>query len=95
MKTVLKHLLKECVNILNNCGFVIINVDLTIIAETPRISKYKSQMKNTLSEILCIEPFLCNIKATTTEKLGFIGRKEGVAVQTSASLKYFDWTKSL
>ena len=88
-----KILLKECVKKLHHCGFIIINVDLTIIAETPRLAQYKMQMRRVLSEILCIEPFLCNVKATTTEKLGFTGRKEGVAVQSSASLKYLDWTK--
>ncbi len=87
-----KLLLKECVRRLHNCGFIIINVDLTIIAETPRLSDYKAKIRSTLADILVIEPFLCNIKATTTEKLGFIGRKEGVAVQSSASLKYLDWT---
>ncbi len=85
-------LLKECVRRLHHCGFVIVNVDVTIIAQTPRLSEYKAKMRSTLAEILEIEPFLCNIKATTTEKLGFIGRKEGVAVQSSASLKYLDWT---
>ncbi|PHR57485.1 MAG: bifunctional 2-C-methyl-D-erythritol 4-phosphate cytidylyltransferase/2-C-methyl-D-erythritol 2,4-cyclodiphosphate synthase [Arcobacter sp.] len=88
-----KLLLKECVKRLHNCGFVIINVDITIIAQTPRLAKYKMQMRRVLSEILCIETFLCNVKATTTEKLGFTGREEGVAVQSSASLKYLDWTK--
>ena len=88
-----KILLKECVNRLHNCGFIIVNVDITIIAQTPRLAKYKAQMRRVLAEILCIEPFLCNVKATTTEKLGFTGRKEGVAVQSSASLKYLDWTK--
>ncbi len=88
-----KLLLIECVRRLHNCGFTIINVDLTIIAQTPRLSEYKADIRRTLAEILKIEPFLCNIKATTTEGLGFTGRKEGVAVQSSASLKYLDWTK--
>jgi len=88
-----KLLLKECVKRLHNCGFIIINVDVTIIAQTPRLSEYKADIRRTLADILEIEPFLCNIKATTTEELGFIGRKEGVAVQSSASLKYLDWTK--
>ena len=87
-----KLLLQECVKRLHNCGFLIINVDITIIAETPRLSDYKAKMRTTLAKILQIEPFLCNVKATTTEKLGFTGRKEGVAVQSSASLKYLDWT---
>ena len=87
-----KLLLQECVKRLHHCGFVIVNVDITIIAETPRLAQYKSQMRRVLAEILCIETFLCNVKATTTEKLGFTGRKEGVAVQSSASLKYLNWT---
>ncbi|MBE0498358.1 MAG: bifunctional 2-C-methyl-D-erythritol 4-phosphate cytidylyltransferase/2-C-methyl-D-erythritol 2,4-cyclodiphosphate synthase [Campylobacterales bacterium] len=87
-----KLLLKETVNRLHHCGFTIVNVDITIIAETPRLSEYKTQMRRTLAAILEIEPFLCNIKATTTEGLGFTGRKEGVAVQSSASVKYLDWT---
>ncbi len=87
-----KQLLKECVRRVHNCGYIIVNVDITIIAQTPRLSAYKAKMRSTLAEILEIEPFLCNVKATTTEKLGFTGRKEGVAVQSSASLKYLDWT---
>ena len=87
-----KLLLKECVQRLHNCGFVIINVDITIIAQTPRLGKYKADIRSTLADILQIEMFLCNVKATTTEELGFTGRKEGVAVQSSASLKYLDWT---
>lgn len=88
-----KLLLTECVRRIHNCGFTIVNVDLTIIAQTPRLNNYKAEIRRTLADILKIEPFLCNIKATTTEELGFIGRKEGVAVQSSASLKYLDWTK--
>jgi 2-C-methyl-D-erythritol 4-phosphate cytidylyltransferase/2-C-methyl-D-erythritol 2,4-cyclodiphosphate synthase len=87
-----KILLKECVRRLHNCGYLIVNVDITIIAQTPRLSEYKSKIRHTLARILKIEPFLCNIKATTTEELGFTGRKEGVAVQSSASIKYLDWT---
>jgi 2-C-methyl-D-erythritol 4-phosphate cytidylyltransferase/2-C-methyl-D-erythritol 2,4-cyclodiphosphate synthase len=87
-----KLLLKETVKRLHHCGFIIVNVDITIIAQTPRLETYKAQMRRTLAAILKIEPFLCNIKATTSEKLGFIGREEGVAVQSSASVKYLDWT---
>ena len=49
-------------------------------------------MKNTLASILGLEPIRVNIKATTTEKLGFIGKEEGVGVNAIASLKYFDWS---
>lgn len=88
-----KELLKKVVTKLYNLGFVIVNVDLTIAAEKPRVGKYKLPIRKTLSSILNIEPARVNIKATTTEKLGFIGRGEGVGVIANANLKYFDWTK--
>lgn len=88
-----KELLKIVVTKLNNFGFVIVNVDITIAAEKPRIGSYKLPMRKTLSTILNIDASKVNIKATTTEKLGFIGRGEGVGVIANANLKYFDWTK--
>jgi len=88
-----KELLKRVVTKLYNFGFVIVNTDLTIAAQKPRIGKYKLQMRKTLAEILQIDSSRVNIKATTTEKLGFIGRGEGVGVIANANLKYFDWTK--
>lgn len=88
-----KELLKVVVKKLNHFGFVIVNVDLTIAAEKPRIGEYKHLMRKALSSILNIESSRVNIKATTTEKLGFIGRGEGVGVIANANLKYFDWTK--
>jgi len=86
-----KELLKEVVTKLYRYGFEIINVDITIAAQKPRIGKYKQQMRKTMAAILQIEPHLCNVKATTTEKLGFIGREEGVGVIANANLKYFNW----
>jgi 2-C-methyl-D-erythritol 4-phosphate cytidylyltransferase/2-C-methyl-D-erythritol 2,4-cyclodiphosphate synthase len=88
-----KILLQRVVKKIYNFGFVIVNVDLTIAAEQPRIGKYKLQMRKTIAEILNCESSRVNIKATTTEKLGFIGRGEGVGVIANANLKYFDWTK--
>jgi len=88
-----KELLHIVVKKLYNFGFVIVNVDLTIAAQKPKIAKYKLQMRKTLSNILNIQSARVNVKATTTEKLGFIGRGEGVGVIANANLKYFDWTK--
>jgi len=88
-----KELLKTVVTKLRSFGFDIINVDITIAAQKPRISAYKTVMRRTLCGILKIEAQRVNIKATTTEKLGFIGRGEGVGVIANANLKYFDWTK--
>ena len=88
-----KELLKRVVQKIYNFGFVIVNVDLTIAAEKPRVAKYKLEMRRVLADILTIDASRVNVKATTTEKLGFIGRGEGVGVIANANLKYFDWTK--
>ena len=88
-----KLLLKETVKRLHNFGYVIVNADVTIAAQAPRLSPYKDGMRRTLSTILHLPLSRINVKATTTEKLGFIGRQEGVAVMATASLNYFDWTK--
>jgi 2-C-methyl-D-erythritol 4-phosphate cytidylyltransferase/2-C-methyl-D-erythritol 2,4-cyclodiphosphate synthase len=88
-----KILLKRVVEKIYNFGFVIVNVDLTIAAQTPKIGKYKLQMRRTIADIIKCDSSRVNIKATTTEKLGFIGRSEGVGVIANANLKYFDWTK--
>ncbi len=86
-----KELLKIVVAKLNNFGFLIVNVDVTIMAEKPRVAKYKQKMRTVISDILNIDMSRVNVKATTTEKLGFVGRAEGVAVTSNANLKYFNW----
>ena len=68
---------------LKNIGGSLGNVDLTIICQEPKISQYKDIMKNKLAEILGVDKSLISVKATTTENLGFTGRKEGIAVQAS------------
>lgn len=88
-----KELLSQVVKKLYNFGFLIINVDLTIIAEKPRVGRYKLEMRKVLASILNIEMSRVNVKATTTEKLGFIGRGEGVGVSANANLKYYDWSQ--
>jgi 2-C-methyl-D-erythritol 4-phosphate cytidylyltransferase/2-C-methyl-D-erythritol 2,4-cyclodiphosphate synthase len=87
-----RELLKDTVDRLSNLGYVIGNVDLAIIAQTPRLLTYKKAMRFKLASLLNLTPNLVNIKATTAEKLGWIGRKEGVAVEAVATLYYYDWT---
>jgi len=89
-----KELLLDTVKRLNDLGYVIGNVDLAIIAQTPRLLNYKKAMRFKLANLLNLRPNLVNIKATTAEKLGWIGRKEGVAVEAVATLYYYDWTKN-
>jgi 2-C-methyl-D-erythritol 4-phosphate cytidylyltransferase/2-C-methyl-D-erythritol 2,4-cyclodiphosphate synthase len=86
-----KELLKRCVLKLHQFGFVVSHADITIIAQIPKVSPHKEQIRKVLSELLHVPISRLNVKATTTEHLGFIGRKEGVAVLATASLNYFDW----
>ena len=83
-----KVLLKDTVRRINAFGYEIGNIDLTIMAETPRLLPYKETMKTTLASLLDIRANFVNIKATTAEKLGFVGRKEGVTVHAVANLTY-------
>ena len=86
-----KKLLNKIYTFVTNVGYEIINIDITIIAQIPKIDPYKSEIKDMLSKILKIPKVKLNIKATTSEKLGFIGREEGIAVQSIATLKFYDW----
>lgn len=88
-----KELLRTTVLRLHQFGLVVLNADITIAAEAPRLSNYKSLMRSTLAQLLHIPASRMNVKATTTEKLGFIGRKEGVGVMATATLNYYDWTQ--
>lgn len=62
-------------------GYHIINLDITILAEKPKLSPHIGSMRLKLAGILNINPEQISIKATTTEKLGFIGREEGIAAE--------------
>ncbi len=86
-----KKLLKKVYNFVTQVGYEIVNCDITIMAQTPRLGKFKDKMRKTIAQILHVKPISINIKATTTEKLGFIGRSEGVAVQATSSLKFARW----
>ena len=86
-----KELLKDTVRRIYSFGYTIGNIDLTIMAEAPKLLPYKAKMKTTLASILGIKQNFVNIKATTAEKLGFVGRKEGVTVHAVANLNYYNW----
>jgi 2-C-methyl-D-erythritol 4-phosphate cytidylyltransferase/2-C-methyl-D-erythritol 2,4-cyclodiphosphate synthase len=88
-----KELLKTTVLRLHQFGLFVVNADITIAAEAPRLGSYKAAMRSTLSELLNIPRARMNVKATTTEKLGFVGRKEGIGVIATATLNYYDWTQ--
>ena len=69
-------------NLLQKENFTINNLDITLICEKPKIINYKHKMKKKISQILKINIDLINIKGTTTENLGFLGREEGIACQS-------------
>ena len=84
-------LLQYIVKFITNVGYEIVNVDLTILAEKPKINPYKKTIKENMALLLNVNKQKLNIKATTSEKMGFIGREEGVLVMSSVTLKYYDW----
>jgi 2-C-methyl-D-erythritol 2,4-cyclodiphosphate synthase len=73
-----KILLRRSFDLIRKNGFRIVNIDSTVCLEKPKISPYSDQMRNTIAEILETTPENISIKATTTEKLGFTGREEGI-----------------
>ncbi|OIK12612.1 2-C-methyl-D-erythritol 2,4-cyclodiphosphate synthase [Bacillus sp. MUM 116] len=68
-------------------GYELVNADCTIIAQKPKMAPYIEQMKARIAELLEAAPDCVNVKATTTEKLGFTGREEGIAAQAVVLLK--------
>ena len=86
-----KILLEHIVTFVYNVGYEIVNIDTTIIAQKPKINPFKDEIKSSMAKLLKIEKQFINIKATTAEKMGFIGRAEGVAVQSIATVKYYNW----
>lgn len=74
-----KILLAETHRLITHAGYRIQNVDSTLVLQVPKIAPYIEMMKITLSRLMCIEPGQVSVKATTTERLGFEGREEGVS----------------
>jgi 2-C-methyl-D-erythritol 2,4-cyclodiphosphate synthase len=76
-----RELLRHCVKLLHDRGMRVVNVDATIIAEAPRMAPHIAAMIANIAGDLAIDAQCVNVKATTTEKLGFTGRGEGIAAQ--------------
>ena len=84
-----KKLLKKAINMVRKKNYEINNIDVTVMAEYPKLSPHINEMQNVLSRVMEIEKNLLSIKATTTEGLGFVGREEGIAA-TCVVLLYSD-----
>jgi 2-C-methyl-D-erythritol 2,4-cyclodiphosphate synthase len=79
-------LLAEVIRQVQVLGWKIANVDCVIIAEEPRVGPHVEEMKRRISSVLMVTPMAVGIKATTNERLGFVGRGEGIAALATALL---------
>lgn len=80
-------LLQHVWNLVKEEGYKLVNIDCTIIAQKPKMAPYINQMKENIAQLLEGDASQVNVKATTTEKLGFTGREEGIAAQAVVLLQ--------
>ena len=83
-------MLKPIIEILNNNNFYINNLDVNLICEQPKVSKYRAKIINSLSNLLNLDKDLINLKGKTVEKLGLIGNEKAIACETIISLTQYD-----
>lgn len=81
-----KILLKRTMGLINSMGWKVVNADMTIAMQRPKLAPYILQMRETLATLMEISAERVSVKATTTEKLGFVGRGEGCEVYASVLL---------
>lgn len=82
-----KILLKRTFELITSEGYKVVNVDTTLTLEAPKIKPYVTQMQQVISSIIGLTEKDVSIKATTTEKMGFVGRGEGVVAYATALLQ--------
>lgn len=78
--------LVHAVKLVGEAGYSVANIDVTLICEAPKIGPHREAMRDRLAELIGIDSTLVSVKATTTEKLGFTGRSEGIAAQATATV---------
>ena len=79
-----KILLRRTMELLRDAGYELGNIDATIAAEQPKLNPHIPAMQQTIAEVMGVSPDALSIKATTSEKLGFVGRREGIAAYAVA-----------
>jgi 2-C-methyl-D-erythritol 2,4-cyclodiphosphate synthase len=79
-------LLERVIGFVRNKGFVVNNIDSTVVAEKPRLSPHVPAMRETLARVLSVPDSRVSIKATTCERMGFCGREEGIEAYAIVSL---------
>ncbi|HXO65719.1 MAG TPA: 2-C-methyl-D-erythritol 2,4-cyclodiphosphate synthase [Steroidobacteraceae bacterium] len=72
---------EQVMSLLRERGLRVVNADLTVLGEEPKVAPHREAMRRQIAQLLGVEPASVNIKATTTERLGFLGRGEGIAAQ--------------
>jgi len=82
-----KILLAKSLELIKAKGYAVVNADTTLCLQSPKIKDYVSQMQQTIAHILAVETDAVSIKATTTEKMGFVGREEGLVAYATVLLK--------
>ncbi|MCC5856895.1 MAG: 2-C-methyl-D-erythritol 2,4-cyclodiphosphate synthase [Ectothiorhodospiraceae bacterium] len=82
-----RRLLRAAVDMVHQAGFHVMNVDATLIAQEPRLAPHIPAMRSNLAADLRITPACASVKATTTEHMGFTGRREGLAAQAVVLLR--------
>ena len=82
-----KLLLAEVMTVIEKKGYVLGNADITVCAETPKLSPYIEEMKSCLASVMMTDVDNISIKATTTEKLGFTGRMEGISAYATVLIE--------
>ncbi|MBC7986459.1 MAG: 2-C-methyl-D-erythritol 2,4-cyclodiphosphate synthase [Sphingomonadaceae bacterium] len=79
--------LRHAAALVRSAGLQVSHVDVTIICEAPKVAPHRAAMRARIAEILAISEDAVSVKATTTERLGFLGRGEGIAAQAVATLE--------
>ena len=80
-------LLNQVLNLLSKRSYQIVNLDITYVGEVPRISNYRKEILSNLSKLMNVNEKLLSVKSTTTDKLGAIGDREGIACYCSALIQ--------
>jgi 2-C-methyl-D-erythritol 2,4-cyclodiphosphate synthase len=83
-----RRFVRHCSALLREHGWRFVNADLTLVAQLPRIGPYREQMRQNIADDLGVRRDRINVKATTTERLGALGRAEGLACQAVVLIAY-------
>ena len=83
-------MLKPIIQSLNRANFIINNLDINLICEQPKVSKYRDKIINSISRLMNLNKNLINLKGKTVEKLGLIGKEKAIACEVIISISKYD-----